>query len=342
VYRFVAGDYSTIQIERIKVMSPATCPVFLKVNLGLVFAMLMASPPTLLLAADAPVLTSGSPGSLTGSAIALGSRLGASAISATDDKIVTNSIGMKLVAISPGEFQMGSPESAEDARDDEKPQHLVRITKPFQVGMYEVTQREYELVQGTNPSSFSPSGDGHKKVSDLGTSEFPVEQVSWLDAVEFCNKLSERPEEKAVGRKYRLLTEAEWQYCCRAGTTSLFHYGDSLSSHQANINGRFPYGGAKRGPYLGRTTKVGSYPPNAFGLYDMHGNVAELCSDWFGREYYQQSPTDDPRGPEKGSDHLVMGGGWNSDAFRCRAAHRRSNAGSGVAKYFGFRVACEQ
>ncbi|MEO2032631.1 MAG: formylglycine-generating enzyme family protein [Planctomycetaceae bacterium] len=323
-------------------MSPATCPICLKVNLGLVFAMLIANPPMLLLAADAPVLTSGSPGSLTGSAIALGSRLGASAISAADDKTVTNSIGMKLVRIPAGEFQMGSPESDEEARDDEKPQHPVKITMPFLVGMYEVTQREYEAVQGNNPAWFSPSAGGRKKVSDVDTTEFPAERVSWLDAVEFCTKLSERPEEKAAGRRYRLLTEAEWQYCCRAGTASRYHFGDSLGSLQANINGRFPYGGAKRGPYLGRTTKVGSYQPNAFGLYDMHGNVGELCSDFFGREYYQQTPTDDPQGPEKGSDHLVMGGSWHSDAFRCRAAHRRSNARSGVASYFGFRVACEQ
>lgn len=266
---------------------------------------------------------------------------GEPAISFAEGETLTNSIGMNLVAIPAGEFQMGSPDSDEEARDDEKPQHPVRITKPFLVGMYEVTQREYESVQGNNPSWFALSGGGQKKVDGEDTSEFPVERVSWLDAVEFCSKLSERPEEKAAGRRYRLLTEAEWQYCCRAGTTSRFHYGDSLGSMQANINGRFPYGGAERGPYLGRTTRVGSYKPNVFGLYDMHGNVGELCSDWFGRDYYQQSPANDPQGPEKGSDHLVMGGGWNADAFRCRAAHRRSNAGSGVARYFGFRVACE-
>ena len=282
------------------------------------------------------------PESLTQSAVAVGTRLTETAVFAKNPKVITNSIGMKLVRISAGEFLMGSADADKNARSDERPQHRVRITKPFFAGMYEVTQAEYESAQGVNPSWFSAEGGGQQKVAGLDTSRYPVERVSWLDATAFCKTLSERAEEKAAGRSYRLLTEAEWQYCCRAGTATAFHYGDSLTSMQANINGRFPYGVDERGPYLGRTTKVGSYKPNAFGLYDMHGNVGELCSDWFGRDYYQQSPTDDPQGPEQGGDHLVMGGTWHTDAFRCRAAHRRSNAGSGLARYFGFRVACEQ
>ena len=158
----------------------------------------------------------------------------------------------------------------------------------------------------------------------------------------FCEQLSARPEEKSAGRVYRLPTEAEWQYGCRAGTTTRFHYGDTLDSSQANINGRFSYRGASRGPYLGRTTTVGSYEPNAFGLYDMHGNVGELCADWFGRTYYAESPADDPQGPAEGADRIVMGGNWGADAFRCRSAHRRSNAVQGIAQYFGFRLVCEQ
>lgn len=259
-----------------------------------------------------------------------------------DFETITNSIGMTLVAVPAGEFLMGSPDTETDAREDERPQHLVRITRPLWVGQYEVTQAEYEKVMGVNPSWFAPTGNGRAKIEGLDTSRFPVESISWQDAVEFCNKLSELPEEKAAGRTYRLPTEAEWQYFCRAGTTTRFHYGDSLTSTQANINGRFPYGGAPRGPYLGRTTTVGSYEPNAFGLYDMHGNVAEYCSDWFGREYYSSSPTDDPQGPEEGADRLVMGGSWSADAFRCRCAHRRSNAVSGVAQYFGFRVVSDR
>ncbi len=287
-------------------------------------------------------VTSAARAALSSATQTAGTRLIESAVSFAEPEVITNSIGMELVAVPAGEFLMGSPDDDKRARDDEKPQHLVRITKPLLVGRYEVTQAEYQKVQKANPSWFSKAGGGEKKVAGLDTSRFPVERVSWVDAVEFCKKLSERPAEKAAGRRYRLLTEAEWQYCCRAGTTTPFHYGESLSSHQANINGRFPYGNAKRGPYLGRTTAVGSYEPNAFGLYDMHGNVGELCFDWFGRDYYQQSPTDDPQGPEDGADHLLMGGSWSADAFRCRAAHRRSNAPSGIARYFGFRVVCER
>lgn len=288
---------------------------------------------------------SGRPLTVTSGLATSGSLQHSAAVAAVgflEQQVVKNSIGMELVEIPAGKFLMGSPDEDEDARDDERPQHLVRITKPFLIGRYEVTQAEYEKVTGTNPSWFSASGGGARKVEGLDTSRFPVEQVSWEQAVEFCQKLSELPVEKSAGRVYRLPTEAEWQYCCRAGTTTKFHYGDSLTSTQANINGRFPYGGAPRGPYLGRTTTVGSYEPNAFGLYDMHGNIAEMCADWFGRDYYEQSPTDDPQGPEKGADRMVMGGSWSADGFRCRCAHRRSNAPSGLAQYFGFRVVCEQ
>ena len=153
--------------------------------------------------------------------------------------------------------------------------------------------------------------------------------------------MSALPEEIAAGRIYRLPTEAEWQYACRAGTTTPFHYGDSLGSQQANINGSFPYGGAPRGPFLGRTCEVGSYEPNAFGLYDMHGNITEMMSDWYGRYYFKDSPSDDPQGPEKGADKVVLGGSWGTDAARCRSAFRRSNATSGAAYFFGLRVACD-
>ena len=255
---------------------------------------------------------------------------------------IINSIGMALVGVSAGEFLMGSPDSEDDAREDERPQHHVRITRPLWVGRHEVTQAEYEQVTDSNPSWFAPTGAGKSKVGGFNTRRFPVENVSWDAAVQFCEKLSALPAEKAAARVYRLPTEAEWQYCCRAGSTTRFHYGNSLGSSQANINGRFPYGGAPRGPYLGRTTTVGSYKPNAFGLYDMHGNVAELCFDRFGRTYYSEAPTDDPQGPDAGNDRLVMGGNWSANAFRCRSAHRRSNATSGFAQYFGFRVVCEQ
>ncbi|HTI52079.1 MAG TPA: formylglycine-generating enzyme family protein [Planctomycetaceae bacterium] len=252
-----------------------------------------------------------------------------------------NSVGMRLVLIPAGEFQMGAPESEVGSRIDERPVHRVRITRPFLLDSHEVTQEEYQKVMGINPSYFSSTGAGAGKVQGLDTWQFPVEQVAWTDAVAFCEKLSALPEEQKAGRVYRLPTEAEWQYACRAGTTTPFHYGAALGSRDANINGNFPYGGAPRGVFLGRTAKVGSYSPNAFGLFDMHGNVAEMTADWYARFYYKDSPADDPRGPENGGDRVVLGGGWGTDAARCRAAFRRSNATSGKAAYFGFRVALD-
>jgi len=258
-------------------------------------------------------------------------------------QILMNSIGMEFIEIPAGEFLMGAPSTEDGARDDETPQHQIKITKPFRLGKFEVTQQEYERVMGRNPSFFSATGKGKEKVAGMDTKRFPVEQVSWDEAVEFCRKLSELPAEKSARRAYRLPTEAEWQYACRAGTTTAFHFGNSLGADQANINGHFPYPqGAPRGKFLNRTAAVGSYSPNAFGLYDMHGNVAEYCHDWFGREYYRESPPEDPQGPSAGADKLVMGGSWSSDAARCRCAFRRSNATSGRASYFGLRVVCDR
>jgi formylglycine-generating enzyme required for sulfatase activity len=255
--------------------------------------------------------------------------------------VISNSIGMKLTLISAGQFAMGAPETEAGSRVDERPVHQVTISKGFHLGVHEVTQAQYQKVTGTNPSFFSPTGDGRDKINGLNSEQLPVEQVSWDDAIAFCEKLSALPEEKAAGRVYRLPTEAEWQYSCRAGTVTPFHFGNAMGSSDANINGNFPYGGAPRGQFLGRTVPVGSYKPNAFGLYDMHGNVAELTADRYGRKYFEESPSLDPKGPENGNDRVVLGGSWGTDASRCRSAFRRSNATSGKAYYFGFRVACD-
>jgi formylglycine-generating enzyme required for sulfatase activity len=277
--------------------------------------------------------------------VAAGFLFAAGSIAAGEDDALptlTNSIGMKFVKIPAGKFLMGSPESEVGSRIDERPVHEVEISRPFWLGVYEVTQAEYERVTGSNPSYFSATGAGAKKVAGISTERFPVEQVSWVEADEYCKKLSALPEEMKAGRAYRLPTEAQWQYACRAGTTTPFHYGPALGSQDANINGNFPYGGAPRGPFLGRTTKVGSYRPNAFGVYDMHGNVAEMVADWYGRFYYKTSPSVDPPGPEQGADRVVLGGSWGTDAGRCRSGFRRSNATSGKAYFFGFRVVCEE
>jgi formylglycine-generating enzyme required for sulfatase activity len=155
-------------------------------------------------------------------------------------------------------------------------------------------------------------------VAGLDAGRVPVEGVSWSDAVTFCERLSALPGERAARRVYRLPSEAEWEYACRAGTRTPFHTGKALSPKQANING----GLDSPGPYLGRTTSVGSYRPNAFGLYDMHGNVAEWCHDSFDRGYYARSPKKDPRGPRASRWVVSRGGWWGRFADNCRSAFR--------------------
>lgn len=211
----------------------------------------------------------------------------------------TNSVEMKFVIIPPGNFQMGSP-ADEPGRDRDEFQHLVGITKPFYIGVYEVAQAEFKRVTGRNPSYFCPEATGWVRLPGIDTSTFPVERVSWKAAVEFCEKLSSRPDEKNAGRMYRLPTEAEWEFACRAGTETPFHFGWELNGTEANIRGDRPYGTSKCSPYLDRTAKVGSYQPNAFGVFDMHGNVWEWCSDWYAEEYYLDSPRDNPIGAAKG------------------------------------------
>lgn len=244
--------------------------------------------------------------------------------------IIENSLKMKLVFIPPGEFEMGSPTTEKDHQSDEK-LHKVRLIKGFYMGVYEVTQWEYEQVMGKNPSYFSISGAGKASVQGLHTtSQFPVENVSWEEAAEFCKKLS-----ATDGRTYRLPTEAEWEYACRAKTKTVFHFGDVLNGNEANCNGKGPYGTNMKGKYLEKPTAVGSYSPNAFGLHDMHGNVWEWCYDW-----YQDDATDeiDPNGPSIGVDRVIRGGSWLNNATHCRAANRYQDAPASHCSFYGFRV----
>lgn len=184
---------------------------------------------------------------------------------------LTNSIGMKLALIPAGEFQMGSP-VGEQGRTDDEHQHRVRITRPFYMGIYPVTQAEYKLVMGSTPSYFSSVAGGKDKIGKQDTSRFPVERVSWNNAQDFCRHLRQKE-----GKIYRLPTEAEWEYACRAGTKTVFHFGDSLSSAQANFNGTCPYGSAEKGAYLGRTCVVGSYPRAEKHDCASPGGLAILC-----------------------------------------------------------------
>ena len=237
-----------------------------------------------------------------------------------------NSIGMKLTLIPPGVFTMGAPASERHRQDDEAPPHQVRITKPFYMGAHEVTQGECKRIMGAHPSLFSGRDD-----------RLPAVNLTWDESLEFCAKLSTLATERQAGRSYRLPTEAEWEYACRAGTTGPFHYGDSITSHQANFRGDAPYGTSKKGPTVGRSMPVGNYEPNAFGLYDMHGNVWERCADWYGP--YTNEELSDPQGPLKGSSRLIRGGGWLDHGTFCRSAERGDDPapkGAGI----GLRVVC--
>jgi formylglycine-generating enzyme required for sulfatase activity len=243
-----------------------------------------------------------------------------------EEREIVNSIGMKLVRVEPGTFLMGSPPNEAERSGDEH-QHEVEITQPFYVGVYPVTQEQYQRVMGNNLSHFSATGGGKDKVKGMDTRQFPVECVSWEDTVEFCRRLSELPEETANERVYRLPTEAEWEYLCRGGPffkapATAFYFGNSLSPTQANFNGNYPYGGAAKGRYLERPTPVGSYPPNPLGVYDLHGNVWEWCADWYDAEYYKRSPRQNPQGPEHGERPVLRGGSCGNYGRNCRSAFR--------------------
>jgi formylglycine-generating enzyme required for sulfatase activity len=230
-------------------------------------------------------------------------------------KAITNSSGMKLVLILPGTFTMGSPEE-ENRRKRWETQHQVSISNWYYLGRYEVTQGQYEEVMGNNPSKFK----GAKN---------PVETVSWEDAVSFCTKLSEVPEEKAAGRVYRLPTEAEWEYACRAGSTTAFGSGDSAESLE-----EFAWFGENPED---KHHPVGEKKPNRWGLYDMHGNVFEWCHDLFAS--YPTGAATDPQGHSGGSLRTYRGGSWFGVADGCRSASRNWYEASFRSSYIGFRVA---
>ncbi len=237
----------------------------------------------------------------------------------------TNSIGMKFRLIPPGEFRMGSTadeiervtKSATAAKGDaenffpyfgtQAPRHSVRISRAFCLGTTEVTAAQYDrfLVANGKPAR---GGDG----------EMPAGDLSWDDAVKFCRWLG-----KEVNQTYRLPTEAEWEYACRAGTTTAFSFGDALSSDLANFDGEFPFGTTQKGPYISGPTRAGKYPANPFGLFDMHGNQWEWCQDYFGSDYYRVSEEENPGGPSTGTQRVLRGGDWErSHALTCRSAHR--------------------
>lgn len=245
--------------------------------------------------------------------------------------------GTNLAYIPAGSFVMGSP-VAEPARyPTEGPQTTVIISRGFWMGRHEVTQGEFDELLGRNPSHF------------IGNPRRPVEQVEWHEAMAYCDTLTSR--EQGAGRLpagyvYRLPTEAEWEYACRAGTSSAFQQGDALRSGMANFQGTFEYPPCgdqtdhcpnPAGVFLGETAPVGSYAPNAWGLHDMHGNVYEWCADWWGESLPGGSVTD-PSGPAETAPKVIRGGGWQSFAADCRSASRLDSNPIHGNYDVGFRV----
>jgi uncharacterized protein (TIGR02996 family) len=230
-----------------------------------------------------------------------------------------------LVFVPPGSFLMGSPPDEERREDDEGPLHPVHISKGFWLGVHPVTRQQWRSVlQSPPPGRFQPD-------------DSPVDGVSYRDAQDFLQALS-----RLSGRHCRLPTEAEWEYACRAMTSTAFAFGQSLSGHQANFDATFPYNTNERTDWLQQTTKPGCYPSNAWGLQDMHGNVWEWCQDWYDARYYANSPTIDPQGPSHGSFRVLRGGSWYSYGWLCRSANRDRFAPESGAGNYGLRVAMDQ
>ncbi len=221
-----------------------------------------------------------------------------------------------------GTFMMGSPWS-EAERCDVEMRHEVALTKGFWMLETSVTQGQYGAIAGSNPSHFK-SGDN-----------YPVENVSWFDSQSFCDSLNALGVAPA-GFAFRLPTEAEWEYACRAGTATPYFWGSTLNGDKANCDGNYPYGGVSKGRYWDKTSSVGSYTPNGWGLYDMHGNVWDWCADWFGA--YSAGSQTEPTGPSSGSCRVLRGGGWFNRAKNCRSAYRRANDPTYRCNSFGFRL----
>lgn len=275
----------------------------------------------------------------------------------------SKSTGMDFAPVAAREFTMGSL-AGESGRKPEETLHRVRLTRAFLIGLTEVTQEQYSKVMDATPSWFSPTGGGKERVANEDTRQFPVEQVTWFDAVEFCNRLGKldgfEPYYKLTdvkktngsitgatvevlgGNGYRLPTEAEWEHACRAGSAGAFHFGGYNTGKQANLKpgpDAGGYGGSPSWKPLDRTTRVGSYKASGWNLHDTHGNVAEWCGDWYDRDYYAKSPPNDPTGPKDGTQRVVRGGSWLVSELSCRSASRTGLTPGESNYYTGFRVA---
>jgi formylglycine-generating enzyme required for sulfatase activity len=246
-----------------------------------------------------------------------------------------NQVQLEMVQIPGGTFTMGAPETEEGSSDRERPQHQVTVP-PFFMGKYPVTQAQWKFVASLPEVSRELKADP----SEFKGDNRPVEQVNWFDAVEFCQRLSEHTK-----RNYRLPSEAEWEYACRAGTTTPFHFGETITSELANYDAEYTYGVGTKGTSRGETTEVGSFGvANGFGLYDMHGNVLEWCADQY-HDNYEKAPIDGSAWIDEKLDdddnrsRLLRGGSWYSYPVVCRSAYR-FNFPDLDSNVIGFRVVC--
>ncbi|MFB2920518.1 formylglycine-generating enzyme family protein [Aerosakkonema funiforme] len=241
-----------------------------------------------------------------------------------------NGAFLEMMLIPGGTFRMGSPETEKKRKYNESPQHKVKVPSLF-MGKYLVTQAQWKAVAVLPQVNISLNSDP----SCFKGANLPVERVTWYEAVEFCARLSQK-----TGRNYRLPSEAEWEYACRAGTTTPFYFGQTITTELANYNGERTYASELQGTYRNKTTPVGSFPPNAFGLYDMHGNLWEWCADsWY--DNYRGAPSDGSVWESDFSELRVLrGGSWIHYPADSRSAFRHCNFTATMVSYFGFRVAC--
>jgi formylglycine-generating enzyme required for sulfatase activity len=251
------------------------------------------------------------------------------------NKSYTENLGsevkLTLMLIPAGEFMMGAPADEPESRDAERPQHLVQVPQ-FMMGRYPVTQAQWRVVAGYEGSNRELNPDPSRLKGD----NRPVEQVSWKDAQEFCQRLSAK-----TGKNYRLPSEAEWEYACRAETVTPFHFGETISTDGANYDGSSTYNNGVTGKYRKETTEGGVFPANDWGLHDMHGNVWEWCED-DGHESYKDAPVNGSAwvDSDRAETYKVLrGGSWGSIPRDCRSASRYSN--NDFIYYVGFRVVCE-
>ena len=245
-----------------------------------------------------------------------------------------NGVKLTLMLIPAGEFVMGAPEEEPESGDEERPQHLVKVPQ-FMMGRYPVTQAQWKVVAGYDRIAQDLDPDPANFKGD----DRPVENVSWDDVQEFCQRLSAKTENK---RKYCLPSEAQWEYACRAGMTTAFHFGETIAPDLANYFTTSSYNGSPTRERRGETTDVGSFPANDWGLCDMHGNVLEWCEDdWHGS--YEGAPNDASAWVETdrtGARRLLRGGSWVNGPLNCRSACRNYSSRDGRYNFVGFRVCC--